>query len=241
MTKRISFREIKTAMLERIAARDWPPGAVIPGEEALAIEFGCARATVNRALQELSRAGVIERKRKAGSRVAVHPVRTASLAIPIIRHEIEARGASYRYVLLSRKAEEAPDWLAARLAIPPATAMLHIRCLHFADDVAWQYEDRWINLDAVPEARDQRFEDVSPNEWLVENAPFSRAEFAFMATRLGAEEARIMGLSPDEAVLAAERVTWLGARPVTLVRMIHRPGHRIVTRIGGDERQDERS
>ena len=50
--------------------RDWPPGALIPGEEALAQEFGVARATVNRALSELARAGVLERRRKAGTRVA---------------------------------------------------------------------------------------------------------------------------------------------------------------------------
>jgi GntR family transcriptional regulator, histidine utilization repressor len=231
MTVRVSYREIKAAMLERIAARDWAPGAVIPGEEALAVEFGCARATVNRALQELSRSGVIERKRKAGSRVAVHPVRTASLTIPVVRQEIEARGATYRYVLMSRDACPAPDWLSARLAMPSATPFLHVRCLHFADDVAWQYEDRWINLGAVPEARGESFERVSPNEWLVENAPFSTAEFSFAAARIGADEARVMGLPQDEAVLVAERMTWLAGQPVTLVRMVHRPGHRIVTRI----------
>jgi len=231
MTRRISFRDVKTAMLDRIAARDWAPGAFIPGEEALAAEFGCARATVNRALQELSRSGVIERKRKAGSRVAVHPVRTASLIIPVVRQEIETRGAIYRYVRLSREAGTAPDWLAARLAISPATPILHVRCLHLADDVAWQFEDRWINLDAVPEARGQSFEAVSPNEWLVENAPFSSAEFSFAATRPGIDEARIMGLAADEAVLASERVTWLSGKPVTFVRMVHRPGHRIVTRL----------
>lgn len=231
MTKRISFREIKTAMLDRIAARDWPPGGAIPGEEALAVEFGCARATVNRALQELSRAGVIERKRKAGSRVAVNPVRMASLAIPVVRREIEALGAAYRYVLLGREESHAADWLAARLDVSPSTPMLHVRSLHLADGLAWQYEDRWVDLDAVPEARDEGFETVSANEWLIDNAPFSSAEFAFTAIRIGPEEARIMGLSPDEAVLSSERVTWLGDQPVTFVRMVNRPGHRIVTRI----------
>ena len=46
---------------------------MIPGEEALAREFGCARATVNRALRDLAEAGVLERRRKAGTRVALQP------------------------------------------------------------------------------------------------------------------------------------------------------------------------
>ena len=72
-TARKSFHAIKAEMARRIAERVWAPGALIPGEEVLAVEFSCARATVNRALQELARGGVLVRKRKAGTRVALHP------------------------------------------------------------------------------------------------------------------------------------------------------------------------
>ena len=91
-----SFRAIKEEMERRIATRQWAPGATIPGEEDLAREFGSARATVNRALQELARSGVVERKRKAGTRVALHPVREAGFVIPLVGQEIEAEGAAYR-------------------------------------------------------------------------------------------------------------------------------------------------
>ncbi len=87
-----SWEAIRAEVLNRIRTRVWPPGALIPSEEALAEEFGCARATVNRALRELADAGVLERKRKAGTRVAALPVRKATLDIPVIRQEIAARG-----------------------------------------------------------------------------------------------------------------------------------------------------
>ena len=67
------WEEIRAEVLRRIERRDWRPGATIPTEEQLAAEFGCARATVNRALRELAEAGVLERRRKAGTRVATHP------------------------------------------------------------------------------------------------------------------------------------------------------------------------
>ena len=79
------WEEIRAEVLARIRARAWPLGTLIPGEEALAAEFGVARATVNRALSELARAGVLERKRKAGTRVVALPVRKATLDIPVIR------------------------------------------------------------------------------------------------------------------------------------------------------------
>ena len=79
------------------------PGEIIPNESELAEEFHCARTTVNRALRELATSGIVTRKRKAGTRVAVNPPHKAILTIPIIREEVEAKGAFYRQNLLIRR------------------------------------------------------------------------------------------------------------------------------------------
>lgn len=228
---RTSFQDIKAEIERRVAARIWLPGTTIPGEEALAREFGASRTTVNRALQELAREGLVERRRKAGTRIAEHRLREARFSIPIVRLEIEAKGAAYGYRLLEREARPAPDLVAARLDLPSGSPMLHVRCLHMADRVPYQYEDRWISLETVPEAAGEDFGKVGPNEWLVANAPFSRAEFIFFAARASAEEAGLLHLAGGEAVFVGERLTWILDRPVTLVRMVHPPSHRMVTRI----------
>ena len=228
---RASFRDIRDELARRIQAKVWQPGAIIPAEEELAREFGSARATVNRALQELARSGIVERKRKAGTRVALHPVREARFVIPLVRQEIEAEGGVYAYRLIHRAVEPAPPAVRAALDIASARKMLHVRCLHLADGRPWQFEDRWINLAAVPSARTEPFEAIGPNEWLVHNAPFSRADFVFRAARAEAGEAAALGLAPGEAVFVGERMTWLGAEPVTYVRMIHPPTHRLRTSV----------
>ena len=99
---------VRAEVLRRIRARDWPPGALIPGEEALAEEFGVARATVNRALTALAEAGVIERKKRAGTRVAELPVRRARLEIPVIRLDVLGRGLAYDFKLLADRLAPAP-------------------------------------------------------------------------------------------------------------------------------------
>jgi GntR family histidine utilization transcriptional repressor len=55
------------------------------------------------------------------------------------------------------------------------------------------------------------------------NTPFSRADFSFRAARAGSEEARLLGLAEGEAVFVAERMTFIGEEPVTLVRMVYPP------------------
>lgn len=229
--RRTSWLDIRAELSRRIASREWRPGLAIPGEEQLAAEFGVARATVNRALQDLARSGLVERKRKAGSRVALHPVREARFVIPLVRQEVEARGAEYGYALLSRQEAKVPEIVRARLGLQGRADMLHLRCLHTADRAPYQFEDRWISLAAVPAAAGESFETVGPNEWLVEHAPFSRAEFSFFAAPATPGEAELLGLQPGAPVFIGERLTWLAEAPVTLVRMVHPPTHRMVTHI----------
>ncbi|MEK1890853.1 MAG: GntR family transcriptional regulator [Phyllobacterium sp.] len=228
---RKSFHAIKAEMARRIAERVWAPGALIPGEEVLAVEFGCARATVNRALQELARGGVLVRKRKAGTRVALHPMREARFVIPIVRQEIENKGGVYQFRLLSNGVEKAPECVTKRLGLGKPKDMLHVRCLHLSDDKPYQYEDRWINLDAVPSIRHETFETISPNEWLVTHSPFSQAEIVFHAGLAGADEADTLSLDENDPVFIIERLTYLPQKPITFVRMIHPGSHRMVTQL----------
>ena len=76
-----SWRGVHTELLRRINDKEWRPGSMLPNETDLAEEFGCARTTVNRAMRELADAGILDRKRKAGTRVALHPTSRVVLRV----------------------------------------------------------------------------------------------------------------------------------------------------------------
>ncbi len=80
MKQAATWQSIRAEGLRRIHDGLWAPGARIPDEADLAGEFGCARATVNRALRSLAEDGFLERRRKGGTRVALTPVRKARRA-----------------------------------------------------------------------------------------------------------------------------------------------------------------
>mgnify|MGYP002150763077 CR=1 FL=1 len=52
--RNMTWQSVQEDVLGRIQNGTWPPGELIPTETELAAEFGCARATVNRALQALA-------------------------------------------------------------------------------------------------------------------------------------------------------------------------------------------
>jgi GntR family histidine utilization transcriptional repressor len=208
------WQDIEAEVLARIRRRDWPPGAAIPHEADLAVEFGVARATVNRALQSLAEAGWLDRRRKAGTRVAAHPVRKAVLTIPILRTEIEATGATYGYRLLTRS---------------EAASVLHLTALHLADGHPYAHEDRRVNIAAVPAIRDVDLSVESANAWLVANAPFTRGDYAVGAENADPDMAAAMDTAANTALVVVDRTTWDGDIWITQVRITFRPGHRIRT------------
>lgn len=227
-----SWRAIQNEVLRRIHSREWPPGHIIPGEVDLAREFGCARATVNRALRALADVGLLERRRKAGTRVALHPVSRATVNIPIIRQEIEDRGSTYGYTLLSRDITQPAQHIRARLCPDGSPDCLHITALHHADDAPFVFEDRWINLTAVPQAAQQAFTTLSANEWLLAHAPYTHGDITFSAEAASADEAAILHSPPAMAIFVIERTTWDHTQAITTVRLSYAPGYRIYTGIG---------
>lgn len=219
---RTGWRAIHGEARRRIAQRIWPPGALIPVEAALAEEFGVARATVNRAIRALAEEGLVERRRKGGTRVVEAPKRQARAAIPLIRDEIEATGRAPDYRLLSAVQKEPPADVALAFA---GAASKHVVALHMADDAPFVLEERWINLGAAPAAAAIDFAEISANEWLVRNAPFTDGDIAMSAKPASDAEAEALRVSPGAPLFVVERATRADGVAVTIARLAYAPGY----------------
>ncbi|WP_373356315.1 UTRA domain-containing protein [Pseudoroseicyclus sp. CXY001] len=226
--KGTSWRAVQDELVARISAGTWPPGALLPAEAALAAEFGCARTTVNRAMRGLAERGLVDRKRRAGTRVARHPPARATLTIPVIRAEVEGQGASWSHRLLSRAAAPAAEEVAARLGLPEGAPMLHLTALHLADAAPFLHEDRWINLAALPEAEEVDFTAQSPNEWLLAHVPYTTGDIALSASAATGATARHLAAPEGTPLFTLDRATWNGPAPVTQVRLSYAPGYRLL-------------
>ena len=217
------YQRIKDALMARIRAGEWRPGDTIPGEETLAVEFGCARATVHRALREMAQAGMLDRRRRAGTTVALPPARLATFEVPRMEEEVRALGASYAYELLERRLLAADATARERLQAARGARALRLSCLHRANGAPWQLERRWINLDTVPDAREADFTNQPPGSWLLTHVPWTDVEHVLLAENADDATATLLEVAPGAALFIVERRTWLDERVVTWVRFTH-PG-----------------
>ena len=197
----------------------------------MARQFGCARATVNRALRQLAEEGLLERRRKGGTRVALNPVRKATFDIPIIRHEIESRGGVYSYAVLSRTLMNAPKRIETLMKIQNGEKLFRIKTLHRSGGTSFMYEDRWINPVSVENIEAVNFETVNANEWLLRHAHYTSGDLSFSAENATKIDAKILNVAPGTALFVLNRVTWNGAQSVTAVRLAYGPNFSLQTHI----------
>lgn len=220
---------ILITLREQILSGEWPPGHRIPYELELSAQYGCSRMTMNKVLTELVAAGLIERRRHAGSFVRQPKSQSAILEVKDVESEVSELGVPYGYELLARqkRRSHAGDRQALGLAQP--APVIEVICRHFAAGRPFCLEQRLINIVAVPEAGDQAFAVMAPGSWLVTRVPWTEAEHRVRAAGADPEAAAALEIAEGAACLVVERQTWNAANPVTFARLTYPSGaHELV-------------
>jgi len=226
---RLSWKEVRDRIHDAILTGEYGPGDKLPRDADIAEELSCARSTVQRAMQDLSDSGLIERRRKGGTRVRLDPVARATLDIPITRYEVEQKGATYGYQLISRTEELPPRSVQAAFGQSISRPMLHLKALHLADARPYILEDRWISLETAADVLAVDLSKLSANEWLVHNNPYNRLDIRFFAEKADPVTAELLGADPGEALLVIARTTWIDGAPITTVRAWTMPGYQLIS------------
>ena len=92
MVRQQPFREIAREIERRIRQGVYPENSALPSRPELAEEFGVARATLDRAIQELTRSGILVSRHGSGTFAApvAEKARTAAAPMPRLPPVIRA-------------------------------------------------------------------------------------------------------------------------------------------------------
>lgn len=222
---------IRNEIESRIMSGEWPPGFRLPFEHEMMQHYGCSRMTVSKALSALSAQGLITRRRRAGSVVAAPSAERAVLQIRDFAAEAQSSGKTYKHIILERRLEPVDAATARRTGLKTGTRTLYIATRHILEGVIEAYEERIINLAAVPQARHETFAELPVGTWLLQRVPWSDAEHVIAAINADTKLARRLGVDKNTACLMLERRTWQNGIFLTEAR-IYYPGslHRLVGR-----------
>lgn len=211
---------IRSEIEDAVLSGALQPGERLPIEQELMQQYGCSRMTVNKALSALAAAGLVDRRKRAGSFVARPRVHSMVLDIPDLEAEIVQRGQRYRYELLSREVRAAEPGNPLDAGLAESGRLLRLVGLHHADDTPLAAEERLISLTAVPETEEVDFTTISPGAWLLRHVPWTEAETRIAAVAADAIQAQRLGVDLGTSCLLIERRTWRGEESITFVRQL---------------------
>ena len=217
---------IRREIEAQILSGAWPPGARVPGEIELMAQYGCARMTVNKALSALAQAGLVERRRRAGTFVARPRSQSMVLEIADLAREVTARGQAYGWRLLSRH-----EVLSTLPEMPGP--VLELEGVHLADGTPLAFEHRLISTAQVPEVLAADLAATAPGTWLLSHVPWTEAENRISASAASPALARALNIAVGDPCLTVTRRTWRSGAPVTLVHQhFIAQRHELVARFG---------
>ncbi|MCC2975913.1 UTRA domain-containing protein [Sphingomonas sp. PL-96] len=203
----------------RILGGDLAPGDRLPIEQELMLQYDCSRMTVNKALSTLAAAGLIDRRKRAGTFVARPKVHSMVLDVPDLAAQVRDRGQDYAYRALTQvlrpAGEDADEELLAGRG-----ALMQVDGLHLADGAPLAIEFRLVSAAAVPEIVEADLGSVPPGTWLLQHVPWTEAETRISAVAALDDEARWLGVSAGAPCLCVERRTWRGSERITYVRQL---------------------
>jgi len=204
----LKHQAITEALAREIRAGDRPAGEQLPGEYALAQQFGVSRTTVRAALAELSEAGLIATHTGKGSYVLFDGRRLdAQLGWA---HALAVQGIDTRVHTLAVRAVRDEE-LAQRLGLETAEFVRVERTRELAEDgVVVSYECSHLPL--LPALRDLVEHGLAEASLtaVMQNAGLHphHGEQLLSGRRIDAEQAALLRRVPGDWLLQASRTSW---------------------------------
>ncbi|MDD7465108.1 MAG: GntR family transcriptional regulator [Actinomycetaceae bacterium] len=200
------YEQIAKPIADLITSEALKPGQLIEDEVSLARRLDVSRPTARRALQDLASAGLLSRRRGAGTRVAPAHVQR-QLSLTSLNADLQKSGHSTTTKVLSYEVFFADDPLAEKLQIAPGTELVSVRRLR--------------NMDGVPLAL---MHNVIPSEYAPSLTELSSKSLyscfdargivmhsalqTIGARNASKDEASLLDIEANAAVVTMERITF---------------------------------
>jgi len=140
-----AYRRIQYALQRRIEAGELQPGDAVPSERELARVHEVSLMTARHALAEMEREGLVDRRRGAGTFVALPKIHFNRLAS--FTEQMASRGLPARSRILCVGVVESEQEAAARLALPAHGRLIKVERLRLSGEQPFAVERCYLPAD----------------------------------------------------------------------------------------------
>ncbi len=209
-----------------LTATEWAPGDQLPTERELAERYGCSLITVRRALDDLTRQGLLERTRGRGTFVTQPPIVRDIAGQVGFADEVRQLGYEPYTVVVTARLEGAPSAAAAALGIRLEAPTYYLERVRGASNVPLLLEQVRLPAERLPGLLDHDFGveslwDVLENDY---HLPVGRRQDVLSAVVPTAREASLLGLRTRRPSIQLEGTAFTtGGEPIEYSRTVVSP------------------
>lgn len=204
------FRQVAETIRERLRDGTYPVGIPLPGERALAEDFGVARVTVRSALARLQEEGLVTRLRGQGTLPIGQAMATRHPKLHNgLLDNIVSQGLRTRIQVLSCTRQACDTEIAGLLQLPPAAPVLCIQRVRRSSGAPVMYSEV-VLPECVGAAIARPLLEEMPLLTLMEQAgfPFDHGEQELSATIAPAHVAAALKIAAGAPLLQVRRVVY---------------------------------
>ena len=220
-----AYARIRQSIEQLIQQGEWQPGQMLPSEAELVEALSVSRMTANRAMRELTEAGLVKRPRGRGTFVAEQKILSALFEVHDIAAEITARSKQHHARVIELVSACATAEEAMRLGVITQAPIFRSTVLHYEDNLPLQLEQRIINAKLAPHYDQQDLSRHTAHRYLMQAAPMTEGEHLVEAVLANADEAELLQIEASEPCMQIRRRTWAGNDIVSATRLLS-PGSR---------------
>jgi GntR family transcriptional regulator len=219
------YHQLYELLRAKILNGEWPPGTLIPAESELQATYQVSQITVRQALDNLVSDRLIYRQRGRGSFVSQPAIQTTLTRITSFTEDMHRRGYKPSSQTIHTELASATASIAEKLEIDPGEELAQLNRLRYADGEPLSIEQSSLVHHYCPGVLDRNYEQHSLRETLHREYGIElvRAAESIRALNADDEQARLLSVESNDALLAIERVSFSQAGvPVEWLQIFYR-------------------
>lgn len=204
------YVKLFTLLRDSLQHGEFPPGSKLPPERQLSEIYGVSRITVRRALDELERMGLLERRQGIGTVVATPRMRASLFDRFTYAESLRAAGYLVATHLVSKHIREAREHECEALELASGSFVVELVRRRDADGAPFALETGVLPIDRLPGVDTIDLGSASLYSALVEHCDVvpARAHEWFEPVLIARGDARLLATRPGTPALRLVRTTY---------------------------------
>jgi GntR family transcriptional regulator len=222
------YYQLKQSLLERFEKGEFPPGQPITAEVDLAKDYCISRATVRRAMQEMTHDGYIHRIPGKGTFILRTRIQRGLTRMSSFSEDMKERGQEVTSRLLEAGFRQPPAYIADQFHKSAEEPILYICRLRLANDLPLALNYSYIKLPEGVSISEEELAET-PSLWSLlerKGLPLIETDKVIEAVLATDERARLLDVPVGTALLQVEGMAYtINHVPVEFSQVIS-PGER---------------